>query len=73
MAARKPASKGKPEAATQTATAGTRLSRGPVDAPGKQHRKPLAPEPLDKRMGEPEGKKMGQKSSKTAGRRGVRR
>ena len=48
-------------------------SRGPVDAPGKRHRKPPPQESIDKRMGEPEGKKMGQKSSKTAGRRGVRR
>jgi hypothetical protein len=73
MAVRKAAQKDQSEAANQTATAGTRLSRGPVDAPGKQHRKPLPPERLDKRLGEPEGKKMGQKSAKTAGRRGVRR
>ena len=48
-------------------------NRGPVDAPGKRHRKPPPQESIDKRMGEPEGKQMGQKSSKTAGRRGVRR
>ena len=28
-------------------------SRGPVDAPGKRHRKPLPPERIDKKMGEP--------------------
>jgi hypothetical protein len=44
-------------------------SRGPVDAPGKRHRKPLPSERLDKRLGEPVGKQMGQKSVKT-GRRG---
>ena len=60
-------------AAKQTATSNTRRSRGPVDAPGKRHRKPLPQERIDKRMGEPEGKQMGQKSAKTAGRRGVRR
>src|ERR1700680_2763828 len=37
----------------QTATPATRLSRGPVDAPGKGHRKPLPQERIDKRMGEP--------------------
>jgi len=35
--------------------------RGPVDAPGKRHRKPPPQEKLDKRMGEPAGKQMGQK------------
>jgi len=54
----------------QTAAAAKRPSRGPVDAPGKRHRKPLPPVPLDKRMGEPRGKQMGQKSSKTGRRRG---
>ena len=57
----------------RTATSGSRSSRGPVDAPGKRHRKPPPQEPIDRRMGEPEGKKMGQKGAKTAGRRGVRR
>ena len=58
-------------AAQTTATSATRPSRGPVDAPGKHHRKPLPQEPIDKRMGEPRGKQMGQKSTKT-GRRGGR-
>ena len=58
-------------AAKQTATS-TRVSRGPVDAPGKRHRKPLPQEPIDKRLGEPRGKQMGQKNDKT-GRRGGRR
>ena len=56
--------------ATQPATAATRRSRGPVDAPGKRHRKPPPQEPIDKRMGEPRGKQMGQKNVKTARGRG---
>jgi hypothetical protein len=56
---------------TAPATAATRPSRGPVDAPGKRHRKPVPQEPINKRMGEPTGKQMGQKSIKT-GRRGGR-
>jgi hypothetical protein len=58
-------------AAKQTATSATRVSRGPVDAPGKRHRKPLPQEPIDKRLGEPRGKQIGQKNDKT-GRRGGR-
>jgi hypothetical protein len=54
--------------AKKTATVATRVSRGPVDAPGKRHRKPLPPEPLDKRMGELRGKQMGQKNAKRANR-----
>ena len=59
-------------AAKQTATSATRVSREPVDAPGKRHRKPLPQEPIDKGRGEPRGKQMGQKNDKT-GRRGGRR
>jgi len=59
------------KAAPKQTAAAKRPSRGPVDAPGKRHRKPLPPVPLDKRMGEPRGKQMGQKSGKT-GRRGGR-
>jgi hypothetical protein len=59
-------------AAKQTATSPTRVSRGPVDAPGKRHRKPLPQEPIDKRMGEPRGKQMGQKNAKRADRGGRR-
>jgi hypothetical protein len=59
-------------AAKQTATSATRVSRGPVDAPGKHHRKPLPQEPIDKRLGEPRGKQMGQKNVR-AGRRGGQR
>jgi len=47
-----------------------RPSRGPVDAPGKRHRKPPPQEPLNKRMGEPVGKKLGQKSLKNRMRSG---
>jgi hypothetical protein len=57
-------------AAKQTATSASRVSRGPVDAPGKRHRKPLPQEPIDKRMGDPRGKQMGQKNAKRAGRGG---
>ena len=59
-------------AAKQAAPAATRISRGPVDAPGKRHRKPLPPEPIDKRMGEPRGKQTGQKNAKRADRGGRR-
>jgi hypothetical protein len=72
MAVRKGAPQAQsPAIGKQTATSATRLSRGPVDAPGKHHRKPPPQEPIDKRMGEPRGKQMGQKSLKT-GRRGGR-
>lgn len=57
-------------AATQTAPSDTPPGRGPVDAPGKRHRKPLPQERIDKLMGEPTGKQMGQKSR--TGRRGGR-
>jgi hypothetical protein len=59
-------------AAKQTSTSATRVSRGPVDAPGKRHRKPLPQEPIDKRMGEPRGKQMGQKNARRADRGGRR-
>ena len=59
-------------ATKQTATSTTRVSREPVDAPGKRHRKPLAQEPIDKRMGEPRGKQMGQKNAKRTDRGGRR-
>src|SRR5215831_20837446 len=59
-------------AAKQTATSAARLSRGPVDAPGKRHRKPFPQEPIDKRLGEPRGKQMGQKNVRS-GRRGGQR
>jgi hypothetical protein len=58
-------------AAKRPATSATPRSRGPVDARGKRHRKPLAQERIDKQMGEPRGKQSGQKSPKN-GRRGGR-
>jgi len=71
MAVHKTAQKNRQQAmAKLTATSATRLSRGPVDAPGKRHRKPPPQEPIDKRMGEPRGKQMGQKSVKTGWRGG---
>jgi hypothetical protein len=59
-------------AAKPNATSATRVSRGPVDASGKRHRKPLPQEPIDRRMGEPRGKQMGQKNAKRADRGGRR-
>jgi len=56
--------------AKQTIPSEPSLSRGPVDAPGKRHRKPPPQEPIDKRMGEPRGKQMGQKSVKSGWRGG---
>lgn len=53
-----------------TAATVTRRNRGPVDAPGKRHRKPQPQERIDKRMGEPRGKQMGQKSFKMGRRSG---
>jgi hypothetical protein len=70
MTVRKAAQKDQSEASDKASDA-TRRSRGPVDAPGKHHRKPPPQESFDKRMGEPEGKQMGQKGAKT-GRRGGR-
>ncbi len=62
----------KPKATAKAAAAvNPRQSRGPVDAPGKKHRKPPPQEKiLNKMMGEPEGKKLGQKNFKAgSGRR----
>ena len=72
MAVRKPAQNAQSQAGAKqkTATSATRLSRGPVDAPGKRHRKALPQEPIDKRLGEPTGKQMGQKSVKGGWRSG---
>jgi hypothetical protein len=56
--------------AIPTAATAARRSRGPVDAPGKRHRKPQPQERIDKRMGEPRGKQMGQKSFKIGRRSG---
>lgn len=56
---------GKPKAVPDAQPiAVARPSRGPVDAPGKRHRKPTPNVKIDKRMGEPEGKHMGQKNFK---------
>ena len=71
MAVRKAPQKDQSQATTkQTPTSVTRLSRGPVDAPGKLHRKPPPQETIDKRLGEARGKKMGQKSVKGGWRGG---
>jgi hypothetical protein len=58
------------QAAPPPVAAPARPSRGPVDAPGKRHRKPPPQEPLNARMGEPVGKKLGQKSMKNRMRSG---
>jgi hypothetical protein len=56
--------------AIPTAATVARRSRGPVDAPGKRHRKPQPQERIDKQMGEPRGKQMGQKHFKSGRRNG---
>jgi hypothetical protein len=53
-----------------TAATVARRSRGPVDAPGKRHRKAQSQERIDTRMGEPRGKQMGQKHFKIGRRSG---
>jgi hypothetical protein len=69
MAIRKAARNNRSQtAAKQTSAPTTRLSRGPVDAPGKRHRKPPPQESIDDRRSEPRGKQMGQKSMKTGWR-----
>lgn len=60
----------KPKAQTTPAQTEPRRSRGPVDAPGKRHRKPVPQERIDKRMGDRIGKQMGQKTAKNARRGG---
>jgi hypothetical protein len=70
MTVRKVAQKSQSHGVKQTASSATRRSRGPVDAPGKRHRKPLPQEPIGKHTGEPRGKQMGQKSVKSGFRRG---
>ena len=66
MAVNRAGTSSRKTAAKQTAASVTHVSRGPVDAPGKRHRKPLPQEPMVKQMGEPMGKQMGQKSAKNA-------
>ena len=56
--------------AQPTAAKVARRTRGPVDAPGKRHRKPQPQERIDKQMGEPRGKQMGQKNFKRGRRSG---
>ena len=69
QAARRAVAKTAP-GAEATAAPQPRASRGPVDAPGKRHRKPPPQERIDKRMGELVGKKMGQKQFKVGKSRG---
>jgi hypothetical protein len=52
-------------AANATATSAARPSRGPVDAPGKRHRKPAPQVKLKRPTPQPRGKHMGQKAFKT--------
>jgi len=57
--------------AAAAATPAARKSRGPVDAPGKKHRKPPPQQRIGARgTGEPRGKQMGQKTVKRGGRGG---
>lgn len=60
---------GRPKAAARpkSAALNVKAGRGPVDAPGKRHRKPppqVKLTPAMRRMGESEGKQMGQKNFK---------
>ena len=72
VAVRKPTQKNQADAdeMTTAVTSTIRATRGPVDAPGKRHRKPPPQEQIDKRMGEATGKQMGQKNVKNGMRRG---
>ena len=70
MAIRKAAQKDQSHAVVKPAATSPPHLRGPVDAPGKRHRKPVLQEAIDKRMGEPRGKQMGQKSVKAGWRVG---
>lgn len=64
MESARPKVAAKPVGKPKAAALNVKPSRGPVDAPGKRHRKPPPQERLDKRMGEPVGKQMGQKNFK---------
>ncbi|MDP2323993.1 MAG: hypothetical protein Q8N51_08185 [Gammaproteobacteria bacterium] len=66
----KAVAKSKLKPAAKAAAKKPKPNRGPVDAPGKRHRKPPPQVKIDKRMGEPVGKQMGRKtfSVKTGGR-----
>lgn len=46
-------------------TASTTIGRGPVDAPGKRHRKPPPQESIGRRMGKPENERLTAKGMKT--------
>ena len=74
VAVRKPTQKNQADAGEMTTavTSTIRATRGPVDAPGKRHRKPPPQDWIAKRMGEATGKHMGQKSVKNGMRRGLR-
>src|SRR5438132_472473 len=65
-----PAETAQAKTAAPRSTAAARRGRGPVDAPGKRHRKPPPQEQIDKKMGEPRGKQMGQKTAKNVRRGG---
>ena len=62
-----PAEKAAP---AEAAAPKVRASRGPVDAPGKRHRKPPPQESIDRRFGEVRGKHAGQKQFKVGKSRG---
>ena len=60
----RPKAAAKPAGKPKSAALNVKPSRGPVDAPGKRHRKPPPQVKVDKRMGEPVGKQIGQKNFK---------
>ena len=68
MAMRKQNDEAQPTSAARAGVFALRPDRGPVDAPGKRHRKPAPDEPVDVRLGEPRGKHMGRKSPKNTPR-----
>ena len=66
-----PTGKAQPKKSAKSKAA-AKPGRGPVDAPGKRHRKPAANEPIGKHLGEARGRQMGQKTVKNARRSGGR-
>lgn len=49
------------------ATSADRRGRGPVDAPGKRHRKAPPQEPIAKHMGDRKGSRWARRAHRTAG------
>ena len=56
---------GRSKPSRTTAASAAKRARGPVDAPGKRHRKPPPQEPISRRMGKPEVERLTAKGMKT--------